>query len=217
MARPKEFDPHAALKVAMETFRRRGYEGTSVQDLVDALGINRSSMYAAFGSKHDLYLKALERYSADEKAKAENALAGDGPALPALRAFLLSYVDAALTDPERNGCLVTHGVLERVPCDPEATTRLRAALRGMEDAYKGRGPGIPDRGRGPGAERRPRQVGRRRGSRRGRGDARRTRRRLTVADPPRPSLADQSPGGVGGAGAPTGDAILVPGRPLRRR
>ncbi|MEU5305088.1 TetR/AcrR family transcriptional regulator [Streptomyces noursei] len=135
MARPKEFDPHAALKVAMETFRRRGYEGTSVQDLVDALGINRSSMYAAFGSKHDLYLKALERYSADEKAKAEHDLAGDGPALPALRAFLLSYVDAALTDPERNGCLVTHGVLERVPCDPEATTRLRAALRGMEDAY----------------------------------------------------------------------------------
>ncbi|WEB39931.1 TetR/AcrR family transcriptional regulator [Streptomyces yunnanensis] len=135
MARPKEFDPHAALKVAMQTFRRRGYEGTSVQDLVDALGINRSSMYAAFGSKHDLYLKALERYSADEKAKAENDLAGDGPALPALRAFLLSYVDAALTDPERNGCLVTHGVMERVPCDPEATARLRAALRGMEDAY----------------------------------------------------------------------------------
>ncbi|MEK2479081.1 TetR/AcrR family transcriptional regulator [Streptomyces noursei] len=135
MARPKEFDPHAALKVAMETFRRRGYEGTSVQDLVDALGINRSSMYAAFGSKHDLYLKALERYSTDEKAKAENDLAGDGPALPALRAFLLSYVDAALTDPERNGCLVTHGVMERVPCDPEATARLRAALRGMEDAY----------------------------------------------------------------------------------
>ncbi|WP_438485426.1 TetR/AcrR family transcriptional regulator [Streptomyces sp. S186] len=119
----------------METFRRRGYEGTSVQDLVDALGINRSSMYAAFGSKHDLYLKALERYSANEKAKAEADLAGGGPALPALRAFLLSYVDAALTDPERNDCLVTHGVMERVPADPEATAQLRAALRGMEDAY----------------------------------------------------------------------------------
>ncbi|MCK7628078.1 TetR/AcrR family transcriptional regulator [Streptomyces sp. RS10V-4] len=135
MARPKEFDPHAALRVAMETFRRRGYEGTSVQDLVDALGINRSSMYAAFGSKHDLYLKALERYSADEKAKAQEELTGAGPALPALRAFLLSYVDAALTDPERHGCLVTHGVMERVPADPEATTRLRTALGGMEDAY----------------------------------------------------------------------------------
>ncbi|MFI1203065.1 TetR/AcrR family transcriptional regulator [Streptomyces sp. NPDC020883] len=135
MARPKEFDPETALRAAMETFRRRGYEGTSVQDLVDALGINRSSMYAAFGSKHDLYLKALERYGADERAKAETELAGGGPALPALRAFLLSYVDAALTDSERNGCLVTHGLMERVPGDPEATTRLRAALRGMEDAY----------------------------------------------------------------------------------
>ncbi|REK86617.1 TetR/AcrR family transcriptional regulator [Streptomyces inhibens] len=135
MARPKEFDPHAALAVAVETFRRQGYEGTSVQDLVQALGINRSSMYAAYGSKHDLYLKALERYSAGEAAKAQEDLAGTGPALSALRAFLLSYVDAALADPERSGCMVTHGVMERLPGDPEAATRLRGALGSMEEAF----------------------------------------------------------------------------------
>lgn len=135
MARPKEFDPHAALAVAMETFRCRGYEATSVQDLVEALGINRSSMYAAFGSKHDLYLKALERYSAGEAAKAREELSGAGPALPVLRAFLLSYVEAALADPERSGCMVTHGVMERLPGDTEAAARLRAALGALEEAF----------------------------------------------------------------------------------
>ncbi|MGW1375831.1 TetR/AcrR family transcriptional regulator [Streptomyces sp. NPDC002446] len=135
MARPKEFDPHAALAVATETFRRQGYEGTSVQDLVAALGINRSSMYAAYGSKHDLYLKALERYSAGEAVKAREELSGSGPALPALRAFLLSYVEAALADPERTGCMVTHGVMERLPGDPEAADRLRAALGALEEAF----------------------------------------------------------------------------------
>ncbi|QIK06110.1 TetR/AcrR family transcriptional regulator [Streptomyces sp. ID38640] len=135
MARPKEFDPHAALVVAMETFRRQGYEGTSVQDLVAALGINRSSMYAAYGSKHDLYLKALERYSAAEAARARDDLAGTGPALPALRAFLLSYVEAALAEPEGAGCMVTHGVLELLPGDPEAAARLRAALGSLEEAF----------------------------------------------------------------------------------
>ncbi len=63
MARTKEFDPDAALQSALELFWRRGYEATSMADLVEALGIGRASIYATFGNKHDLYLKALERYA----------------------------------------------------------------------------------------------------------------------------------------------------------
>ncbi|MEU7727947.1 TetR/AcrR family transcriptional regulator [Streptomyces sp. NPDC040724] len=137
MARPKEFDPQTALVAAMELFRRQGYEATSIQDLVDALGINRSSMYAAYGSKHDLYLKALDLYCAVEADRAQESLAGsdEGPALPVLRAFLLSYVESALTDPLRGGCMVTHGVLERLPGDAKAAERLGGALGSLEEAF----------------------------------------------------------------------------------
>ncbi|MEU7604938.1 TetR/AcrR family transcriptional regulator [Streptomyces sp. NPDC041003] len=137
MARPKEFDPQTALVAAMELFRRQGYEATSIQDLVDALGINRSSMYAAYGSKHDLYLKALDLYCAVEADRAQESLAGsdEGPALPVLRAFLLSYVESALADPLRGGCMVTHGVLERLPGDAKAAERLGGALGSLEEAF----------------------------------------------------------------------------------
>ncbi len=136
MARPKEFDPQTALVAAMELFRRQGYEATSVQDLVDALGINRSSMYAAYGSKHDLYLKALDLYCTVEGDRARQDLTepGTGPALPVLRSFLLSYVESALTDPLRGGCMVTHGVLERLPGDEQAGERLSGALGSLEES-----------------------------------------------------------------------------------
>ncbi|MER6317081.1 TetR/AcrR family transcriptional regulator [Streptomyces sp. NPDC001581] len=121
----------------MELFRRQGYEATSIQDLVDALGINRSSMYAAYGSKHDLYLKALDLYCAVEADRARQNLAesDEGPALPVLRSSLLSYVESALADPLRGGCMVTHGVLERLPGDAKAAERLGGALGSLEEAF----------------------------------------------------------------------------------
>jgi AcrR family transcriptional regulator len=62
MGRPREFDVDAALDRATELFWQRGYEGTSVQDLVDTLGINRASLYATFGDKAQLFDSVLERY-----------------------------------------------------------------------------------------------------------------------------------------------------------
>ncbi len=62
MARPREFDRDEVLDKAIEVFWTQGYDGTSVQDLVDAMGIQRGSLYAAFGDKHQLFLEALDRY-----------------------------------------------------------------------------------------------------------------------------------------------------------
>jgi TetR/AcrR family transcriptional repressor of nem operon len=62
MGRPRQFDVDAALDRATELFWQRGYEGTSVQDLVDALGVNRASLYATFGDKARLFESVLERY-----------------------------------------------------------------------------------------------------------------------------------------------------------
>jgi TetR/AcrR family transcriptional repressor of nem operon len=62
MARLREFDTDAAVDAAVEVFRTRGYDATSIQDLVDATGVGRGSLYAAFDSKEGIYRAALERY-----------------------------------------------------------------------------------------------------------------------------------------------------------
>ena len=90
--RPRAYDPQAAIARAAETFWKAGYAGTSLDDLVEATGINRPSLYAAFGDKRDLYLKTLEHYREEGRALARHALAGE----PALRVFLKRFYGHAL-------------------------------------------------------------------------------------------------------------------------
>ena len=82
MARHKEFDPDVALDRALELFWERGYEATSMADLVDHLGIGRASLYATFGSKHELYLKALDRYLLKEDPSPLEFLSARVPPCP---------------------------------------------------------------------------------------------------------------------------------------
>ena len=73
--RKRAFDGDAALYTAMELFWRQGYEGTSIADLTQALGINPPSLYAAFGSKRELFEKALDRYMCERTVQLEVAMA----------------------------------------------------------------------------------------------------------------------------------------------
>jgi len=90
--RPRAYDPQQALARAAEQFWQAGYAGTSLDDLVAATGMNRPSLYAAFGDKRDLYLKTLEYYRDESRALARAALADDPP----LRVFLKRFYDKAL-------------------------------------------------------------------------------------------------------------------------
>ncbi|MDT0345388.1 TetR/AcrR family transcriptional regulator [Streptomyces litchfieldiae] len=137
MGRSKEFDPDATLRSALELFWRQGYEATSMQDLVDHLGINRGSIYATWGSKHELYLRALDRYRQDRGDEALDLLGRSGPALPAVREFVLAYVTEACTDPDRKGCLVTNTATERLPGDAQAGRRVESAFGELEAALTG--------------------------------------------------------------------------------
>ncbi|MCX5047997.1 MULTISPECIES: TetR/AcrR family transcriptional regulator [unclassified Streptomyces] len=121
MARTKEFDPDAALQAALELFWQRGYEATSMSDLVNHLGIGRASIYATFGSKHELYLRALERYDRAGLPPIVRELSQPGPALPAVRAVVRRYAAEAADEQLRlNGCLVTNTASELAPHDPVA-------------------------------------------------------------------------------------------------
>src|SRR4051795_7395003 len=106
MARTREFDTDTAVRQSMELFWRRGYEATSIQDLVEATGLGRGSLYAAFGSKDGLYEAALVGYA--EQAAAANAeqLARPAPTREVLRDLLIGMVDLTIRDPERRGCLI---------------------------------------------------------------------------------------------------------------
>jgi AcrR family transcriptional regulator len=90
--RPRQYDPERALAKAGEAFWARGYAGTSLDDLAAATGMNRPSLYAAFGDKHDLYLKTLERYQQRSRAIGQQIIADDPP----LRVFLQRFYAAAL-------------------------------------------------------------------------------------------------------------------------
>ncbi|MFD3516823.1 TetR/AcrR family transcriptional regulator [Streptomyces sp. NPDC058657] len=133
MARTKEFDPEAALQAALELFWRRGYEATSMADLVEHLGIGRASIYATFGNKHELYLKAMDRYSEGRDASLMSELSQPGPALPAVRAVVRRFASEAASPGSRlNGCLVTNTAAELAPHDPAAARRVELSWEHFE-------------------------------------------------------------------------------------
>jgi TetR/AcrR family transcriptional regulator, transcriptional repressor for nem operon len=126
MARTKAFDPDAALERAMQAFWTRGYAATSTQDLVDALGINRSSLYGTFHSKDELYRRALQLYTEVDEPWSKALVEGSGPFRERLREALLAAVADDL-DPDRSrGCFIGNAAVERAAVD-ERVRRLVAA------------------------------------------------------------------------------------------
>jgi TetR/AcrR family transcriptional repressor of nem operon len=133
VARTKEFDPDAALQSALELFWRRGYEATSMADLVEHLGIGRASIYATFGCKHDLYLKAMDRYAETRDPLLLSDLSQPGPALPAVRALVRRFAAEAASPGDRlNGCFITNTAAELAPHDPAAARRVEISWEHVE-------------------------------------------------------------------------------------
>ncbi|MFJ8040010.1 TetR/AcrR family transcriptional regulator [Kitasatospora sp. NPDC096147] len=134
MARTKEFDPDEVLVQAMDLFWERGYEATSMADLVGHLGIARASIYGTFGSKHELYLSALRRYLESRETGFVAALSQPGPALPAVRALVESWAEEALHDPTRRGCLVVNAAVELSSRDPAVAAQVDKSWTVLETA-----------------------------------------------------------------------------------
>lgn len=108
--RPRAFDPDAALDAAARVFWVHGYDGASLTDLTAAMGINRPSLYGAFGSKEELFQRVIDRYAQTDMTYAERAL--DQPTGPAVaRALLLDNIDAVTRSDRPAGCLTIQGGL----------------------------------------------------------------------------------------------------------
>lgn len=135
MPRPKSFDRDAALDKAMEAFWQNGYEGTSVGDLLAAMGINRGSLYDTFGDKHALFEAAIDRYATTMVRSITAPLEQPGASKAAIVACLEGFVDRILTDADRKGCFMVNAAVELGARDPALRDRLRAAFERIEDAY----------------------------------------------------------------------------------
>ena len=135
MPRPKEFNPDDALEKALQVFWHKGYEATSMEDLLTAMNLNRGSLYDTFGDKRQLFLKVMDRYChgfIDEKL---SLLDQPGPALQTLRRFIHGMIEATLADPQRRGCLIANTVMELSPHEKDIAGKVCKALKMGEDAF----------------------------------------------------------------------------------
>jgi AcrR family transcriptional regulator len=110
VGRPRNFDVDKALDRALAVFWRKGYEGTSLPDLTKAMGINRPSLYAAFGNKEALFRRAIVRYSEGPAAHAREALA-EPTARKVVERLLLGGIDLVASPRRPRGCFLVQGAL----------------------------------------------------------------------------------------------------------
>ena len=135
MPRQKEFIPDEAIEKAMQVFWHKGYEATSMEDLLTAMDLNRGSLYDTFGDKRQLFLKVLDRYCHGFVAEKFSLLDQPGPALPTLRRFIHGMIEGALADPQRRGCLIANTVMELSPHEKDIAGKVCKALKMGEDAF----------------------------------------------------------------------------------
>jgi TetR/AcrR family transcriptional regulator, transcriptional repressor for nem operon len=135
MARTKDFDENKVLTKAVNLFWLKGYNGTSMQDLVDGLGISRSSLYDTYGDKHTLFLKSLENYKKAVSAKMEAIVGGANSAKDAVKMLLEFIIGELLSDKEHKGCFLVNAAVEVASHDPEVNKIICQSDREVEEYF----------------------------------------------------------------------------------
>ena len=135
MARAKEFDYERTLEKAQCVFWEKGYEATSIQDLVQATGVNRASLYGTFGGKRELFLLALRRFQCRSDRNAGNVAPDMQPGLHKIRAVFRSAARHTLQDPR--GCLLVNSVVELSAHDGDILGLGKSAREHVEAFFAG--------------------------------------------------------------------------------
>jgi len=134
LARPKAYDETAMLDRAMEVFWARGFDGTSIQNLVGKTGVNRGSLYGAYPDKRALFLASIRRYLDLVVEDNVRRLLAVEPAGEAIRQFFLGLVEAPL-ERLRRGCLLTNSAVELGMEDAQVAALIRGAFRRVEQVF----------------------------------------------------------------------------------
>lgn len=135
MARPRAFDRGAVLDKAMNVFWSQGYAGTSMSDLTSAMGLSKSSLYDSFGSKHDLFLTAMDHYRNNVTARIRSIVDLKQPPRQTIANVVGRAVDRILEPSGKRGCFMNNCASEVAPVDAEAAKRSAAGFAVMEDTF----------------------------------------------------------------------------------
>jgi len=135
MARTKDFDEQEVLNKAVRLFWHKGYNGTSMQDLVDGLGISRSSLYDTYGDKHALFIKALESYQGMASAKMCNIVSNTESAKEAIKKLFELTINELLGDQQHKGCFMVNAEVEVAPHDKDVSDMVCKNDQQIEDAF----------------------------------------------------------------------------------
>lgn len=130
------FDKQEILEKAMFLFWRKGYYNTSIQDLVDHLQINRSSLYNTFGGKKALFHKAFQFHRSMGTAGLKQFLATQTSAIDAIRAMFWKILHDDLSDQDCKGCFIANTTTEMLPDDPYLTEVITTHKEQMEQAFQ---------------------------------------------------------------------------------
>jgi len=136
MARPREFDELKVKQALMQVFWQKGYEATSMQDLVEATGLLKGSLYGAFGDKRALYMVALEHYGHTRIQQGIDMLGGDGPAADKIANLFDSVVEAARAGQFSGGCLLCNASVEMAPVNKQVEGSVKATIRRLQLAVE---------------------------------------------------------------------------------
>ncbi|MDX1332535.1 MAG: TetR/AcrR family transcriptional regulator [Robiginitalea sp.] len=135
MPRTKTFDEKAVLEKAMELFWTQGYHATSIQDLVDHLGINRASLYDTYGGKESLFQKAFRHYREQNTARIKQFLEQMPEVREGLGTLFNGAIKEAAADADRKGCFVVNTATELIPGDPTLLQVLAENKRTFEQLF----------------------------------------------------------------------------------
>lgn len=130
----KQFNKDEALEKALAVFWERGYEATSMQDLIDCMGINRGSLYATFGDKHTLFVAALDMYD-QRRHRLLGALERRHPPREAIRQVFRLFVDGVEDNVASKGCFLTNCALELAAHDASVGSVVAKAQQDVEEFF----------------------------------------------------------------------------------
>lgn len=135
MPKAKQFDELEVLKKAEKVFNEKGYNGTSMDDLVQATGLSRSSIYDTFGDKHGLFLKTLENYQASQDKAMQEQFTKTDSYKKKIRAVFDYMINDIVTDKERKGCMMVNANMELNCVDKEVAEMALTTMEEMEQQF----------------------------------------------------------------------------------
>ena len=136
MARPREFDEARVKEALMNVFWEKGYEATSMQDLVDATGLLKGSLYGAFGGKQALYMIALAHYDHTRIQAGIDILNGEASATEKVAGLFDAVIEAARAGVFAGGCLLCNASIEMAPVDTKIENSVKRIIRRLRAAVK---------------------------------------------------------------------------------